>query len=397
MYSTNLPFEIAGHVKIEDDFGDVLLDECNAVHPQNMARIIARSLSNENNYRVHRIAFGNGGTEIDAAFTITFKTPNDGQPPDTQTWESRLYNETYSEVIDDSNTALLGTDPGSAGPRVGTRAGGGANPASDPASVEHVSGPGVRSRELGLTSEVVVVAVLNPSEPAGQLSNDQTPNNIDSTFTFDELGLYTTGKPARDSAGTQDIDVSDKTSTDQTNLIDLGAGQKYDFQITIDGGTPTIISLVPPSPNPTYGDLCEAINNPTTGVGLAWQVSAPLPGGATASITDTTSGTYPSIEGLQTYGFLRFTSGTSGATSSVALTAGGTGSDLDLFTNLPGVIVTPAVNGSDKGVQNNAIDSATEQERLLTHLVFAPVLKAANRTLTITYTLTISVARTQVA
>lgn len=394
MYSTNLPFNVMGHVKIADDLGNVHVDKNNAVHPQNMARIIARALSNEDNYRVHRIAFGNGGTEIDAAFTITFKTPNDGQPPDTQTWESRLYNETYSEIIDDSNSAL-GTDPGSSGPRVGTRAGGGANPEGDPATVEHVSGPGVRSRELGLTSEVVVVAVLNPSEPAGQLSNDQTPNNINSSFTFDELGLYTTGKPARDSAGTQDVDVSDKISTNQTNLL---TANWYDFSITVDGGTPTIIRLKPPSDNPTYGELCEALNTATTGVGITWQVSGPLPGGAKIAITDTTFGTYPSIEGQQTYGFLRFTSGTSGATSTTStidLLSGGTGTDLDIFANLPGIRAT-AVDGSDKGVQNNAITPINEQERLLTHLVFSPVLKAANRTLTITYTLTISVARTQV-
>lgn len=393
MYSTTLPLEVKGHVKIEDDLGAVLVDKFNAVHPQNMARVISRALSNENNYRIHRIAFGNGGTEIDAAFTITFKNPNDGQPPDIQTWESRLYNETYSEVIDDSNTALLGTDPGSAGPRVGTRAGGGANPTGDPASIEHVSGPGVRSRELGLTSEVVVVAVLNPTEPAGQLTNDQTSNNVDSTFTFDEIGLYTSGQPAAASAGTQDVDVSDKSSTDQTSLL---SGQEYDFTITIDEGTPTTISFTPPSDNPTYGDLCEALNNATTAVGLAWQVSTPMPGGATVAITDTTFGTYPSIEGLQTYGFLRFTSGTSGVLSKVRIVSGGAGTPFDLFANLHGVIVSPASDGSDKGVQNNAISSDTEQERLLTHLVFAPVLKAENRTLTITYTLTVSVARTQV-
>lgn len=392
MYSTNLPLTVKGHVKIEDDLGNVHVDKDNAVHPQNMARVIARALSNESNYRIYRLAFGNGGTEIDAAFTITFKTPNDGQPPDTQTWESRLYNETYSEIIDDSNTALLGTDPGSAGPRVGTRTGGGANPSGDPASIEHISGPGVRSRELGLTSEVAVVAVLNPSEPAGQLSNDQTPNNIDSSFTFDEIALYTSGKPAAASAGTQDVDVSNKTSTDQTTLL---SGQAYDFKITIDGGTQTTITLTPPSDNPTYGELCEALNNATTATGVTWQVSSPLPGGATVSITDTTFGTYPSIEGLQTYGFLRFTSGTSGATSTVELASGGAGTAADLFANLPGLIVTPPSNGSDKGVQNNAINPDTEQERLLTHLIFSPVLKAANRTLTITYTLTVSVARTQ--
>ncbi len=389
-----LPIAINGHCTIEDDLGNVLLDEDNAVHPQNMARVISRALSNEENGIIHRIALGNGGTEIDAAFTISFKTPNDGQPPDTQTWESRLYNETYSEIIDESNI-LLGVDPGSSGPRVGTRTGGGSNPADDPAS-DLASGPGTRSRELGLTSEVVIVAVLNPSEPAGQLSNDQTPNSLDSSFTFDEIGLYTTGAPALDSAGSQDVDVSDKTSTDQTTLLE---NITYDFEISVDSGTgspasATTIELTVPSGNnnPTYGDLCEALNDPN-GAGQPWGNPGPLPGGATISITDTTFGTYPTIEGAQTFGFLRFTSGTPGSASSIALSDGTTN---NLFAALPGSIVTPAINGQDKGLQNNIVDSNTEQERLLTHLIFSPVLKAANRTLTITYTLTVSVARTQI-
>jgi len=384
-----LPLIVKGHCTIVDDLDNVILDADNAVHPQNMARVISRALSNESNGIIHRIALGNGGTEIDAAFTISFKTPNDGQPPDTQTWESRLYNETYSEIIDENNVNL-GIDPGSSGPRVGTRPGGGSNPADDPAS-DIASGPGVRSRELGLTSEVVIVAVLNPSEPAGQLANDQTVSSINSSFTFDELGLFTTGAPALDSAGSQDLDVADKTSTDQTTLV---GGTTYDFWITVDGGTPLQIILTVPAANnnPTFGEVCEAINDPN-GAGLPWGAPGPLPNSTTISITDTTFGTYPTIEGAQTFGFLRFTSGTSGDTSSITLAAGTTN---DLFQAIPGTIVTPAVNGQNKGLQNNIVDPNTEQERLLTHLIFSPVLKAANRTLTITYTLTVSVARTQI-
>lgn len=57
-------------------------------------------------------------------------------------------------------------------------------------------------------------------------------------------------------------------------------------------------------------------------------------------------------------------------------------------------ILVPSVNGAAQGVQNAPLDPTTERERLLAHLIFSPVLKAANRALTITYTLTISVART---
>lgn len=387
----DLGINVIGHVKIEDDLGNVLLDKHNAVHPQNIARVFARALANESNFFIHRIAFGNGGTDIDAVNTITYKTPNDGQPPDTQTWQSRLYNETYSEIIDDSNITQIGVDPGSAGPQVGTRPGGGSVPSSDPVSVEHVSGPGVRSRELGLVSEVVITVVLNPDEPQGQLNSDNSPTNIDGSFVFDEIGLYTSGAPATSSAGTQDVDVGNKTSSDITTLV---AGQQYDFAITVDGGTRTVISLVPPVDNPTFGELCEALNDALGSTGIAWQVSQPLPGGATVAITDLTFGTYPTIEGVQTYGYLRFTSGSSGSTSTIRLENGGSGTAMDLFANLPGSIVNPPKDGVDKGVQNNPIEPATEQERLLTHLIFAPILKSKNRALTITYTLKISVART---
>ena len=383
---TSIPMIVKGHCKIEDDLGNVLLDRDNAVHPQNMARAISRALANESNFRIHRIAFGNGGTDIDAAYTVTFKPPNDGQPPDIQTWDSRLYNETYSEIVDENNINL-GVDPGSADDRVGVRAGGGSNPAGD------LGTTGVFSQSLGLTSEVNIQVILNPGEPSGQLVNDQTSGSVDSSFTFDEIGLFTTGAPARDSTGTQDVDVGDRTSTDTTSLLE---GQRYNFNITVDGAsTPANIDFEVPigMNNPTYGALCEALNT----VDPAWNVTQALPLGSKISITDTTFGTYPSIEGKQTFGFLRFTSGTAGSDSSIELSVGSTTVDtLDMFSNLTGTIVVPAVNGVDKGVQDSPTNPLIEQERLLTHLIFTPVLKAANRTLTITYTLTIAVARSAV-
>lgn len=377
---------VKGHVLIKDDQGKVLVDKFNAVHPQNLSRVIARALANEDNFWIHRIAFGNGGTLINPAYEITYRTPNDGQSPDIRTWNSRLYKETYSEVVDDSVTpsSLLGTDPGSADSD-GTRPGGGAYPAGDPASIPHVSGPGVRSNELGLTSEVVITAVLNASEPTGQ-SNLDNLTDPESSFTFDEIGLYTTGAPAAPSNGIIDVDVNDKTSENDTGLT---GSTPYSFSIQVDGGVVVPITFTtPPSGSGSggeilYGDLCEALNTADP----VWSVSSPLPGGTKVSITDTTT-SFPSITGSETYGFLRFISSTTGSSSSVALTDG------NLFSALGGTI-QPPVNGVNAGVQNNPVNSSTEQERLLTHIVFSPVLKSANRTLTITYTLTISVARTQ--
>lgn len=400
----NLPITVKGHVHIEDDLGNVYLDKDNAVHPQNMARVIARSLSNESNFGVNRIAFGNGGTLVDAAFTITYKTPNDGQPPDVRTWDARLYSETYSEIVDEGNPTLnplLGTDPGSAGPNAGTRAGGGSDVSGDPASVPHVSGPGVRSNELGLTSEVVITAVLNPNEPTGQFVTDnQAPSeNTESSFTFDEIGLYTSGSPAIDSNGSQDIEIGNRTSEDDSTLL---ANTQYSFIIDVDGGGPQIIDFTTPAAGGSgpggevlYGDIAEAINSGDVTWNVTWAGSNPLPGNTTVAITDNTLN-FPTITGAQTFGFLRFTSGATGVTSSVLLTNGSVGLDMIAAINTPtgGVLLTPD-DGKDAGVQNDPVNPTTERERLLTHIIFSPVLKSANRTLTVTYTLTVSVARTQ--
>ena len=234
-----LPIIVKGHCKIVDDLGNVHLDQENAVHPQNCARVIARALANESNFHIHRIAYGNGGTTVDAAFQVTFKTPNDGLPPDLQEWRSRIYSESYSEIIDDSNVNI-GTDPGSSGPFVGTRAGGGADPSGDPPTIEHVSGPGVRSQELGLISQVIISTVLNPNEPAGQITSDLDPNpgipgdpieNTESIFAFDEIGLYTSGAGALDSSGYQQLDLGTERNSDDN--AGLSAGCFYNVKVAI--------------------------------------------------------------------------------------------------------------------------------------------------------------------
>lgn len=406
----NLPVQVDGHLKAQDDLGNVYIDKHNAVHPQNIARVVARALSNESNFKINRIAFGNGGTETDAAFTITYNTPNDGQPPDVRTWDSRIYNETYSEIVEEgtpnSLNPDLGIDPGSAGPNAGTRAGGGAEPSGDPQSTPHVSGPGVKSNELGLTSEIVVTAVLNPDEPSGQFEDDnQAPNeDTESSFTFDEIGLYTAGAPAIDSSGVQDVDVGNRTSTDDTGLL---GNTEYSFEISVDGGSDEVISFTTPEEGSgddgeiLYGDLAEAINTGDINWNSNWSGSNPLPGNATVAITDNTSN-FPSISGTQTFGFLRFTSGSVGSDSQIELGSGTASGTLDLLDedgdglNAPsGATILQASDGQDAGVQNDPVNPDTERERLLTHLIFSPVLKSSNRTLTITYTLTVSVARTQ--
>jgi hypothetical protein len=406
----NFQIEVKGHLKIADDLGNIYIDKDNAVHPQNMARVIARALANENNYFIHRIAYGNGGTLVDPTGTVNFRPPRDGLPPDLQEWRSRLYNETYSEIIDDSNVVNIGTDPGSAGPS-GTRPGGGAVPSADPITVTHVSGPGVRSQELGVISQVVITSVLNPLEPAGQLLSDLDPNptttgdaieNSEGSFVFDEVGLYTTGAQAAASPAVHQIDVGNKTAQDDTGLC---SGQSYEFDMLVNAtGSPATASTFTVTPvgsgsgSPlvvTYGDLVSALNT-------ILPVGA---NGVTAAITDNTV-----IPVVNTNGYLTFTTNLTGAGAEIVL-SNTSGGGNDLFTCLESHVsggcssctatvpgANPATNlapvaGADSGVQNQPTAPTFERERLLTHLVFSPVTKTANRTFAITYTLTVSVRR----
>jgi hypothetical protein len=398
-----LQMKMSGHLlAVEVETGNVVADEFNDIHPQNMARAIARGLANESNYYIHRVALGNGGTSVNAAFQISYKTPNTGVAPDPNTFDSRLYNETYSEIVDDSNV-LIGTDPGSFDPNGGQRIGGGSNPAGDPTSVEHVSGPGVRSNELGTISQVVVQIILNPSEPTGQpLTDNQAPaENTETAFTFDEIALFTAGGPAADTSGSQTINVGNRTAADSSTLL---AATQYSFTISVDGGASQVVVFTTPAAGGTgvngailYGDVIEAI---MTG-DAAWNSNpgdtfngTPAISGAAVVMTDPT-GNFTSIPAsTQTYGSILFSSSTTGATSAIAVTdGGGPGQSLIANLNQPtGGVIQPPKVGSIAGVQNDPVNPSTERERMLTHVIFSPFLKSQNRTLSITYTLTVSVA-----
>lgn len=388
MFKLNLPVSVEGHVLIEDaDTGEVLLDKHNAIHSQNMARVLARGLANEDNSIVHRIAFGNGGTFIDAASNTVYRPPNDGT--NGEGWESRLYNETYSEIVDEGDPSF-GTDPGSAGSD-NIRVGGGACPADDPA------GGGVVSVEAGTKSNVIVTMYINENEPSGQLDTS-TPAPLleddERCFLFDEIGLYSAGKPAVSTSGVSSVDVTNKTSENDSGLT---GGTLVSVELDVDGVNYNCVLNVPESGTGsggalTYGDLCEGINNGT------WIVNGdPINTYVYVFITDRSNGTYPTITSQQSFGNLTFQSKTNGTSSSVNLVC----NDADptnLFNILTsGVCGNVNVNqedGENAGLQNDSIDPTNERERLLTHLIFDPILKSADRIIKITYTLTISVAST---
>jgi len=146
---------VMGHVHIEDDLGNVLLDQKNAVHPQNMATVIGRGLARSSDYWVNKIYLGNGGASVGSNGAVTYL------PPNTSPASATLYNKTYEEVVDET----FGSDGN----------GGSAN------VVSNASGTGVET-------VVTVIADLAADQPASQSTTDQAMSTEDD-FAFDELGL----------------------------------------------------------------------------------------------------------------------------------------------------------------------------------------------------------------
>lgn len=385
-FTENGNISMIGRVKIFDnDDGSLILDKTNAIHAQNMSRILAKALANEANSSIYRIAFGNGGTTTDPTGTIIFNPPNDGR---NGSWESRLYNETYSEVVDDSSP-FFGYDPGSAEPG-NIRTGGGSQPDDDP------TGSGVYSQEVGNKSNVVITAVLNRHEPSGQLGTiNDFGSSIDEnerTFIFDEIGLYSYGKPAAPTSGYSSVNVGNKLSTDTSTLQ---PNTTYEMEYSIDGNSLSTTVRTPDGGTGvgnsfTYGDLCEGLNT------NLWVIGGDIFSDyAYVFITDRTEGLeYPSIADKESYGFLTFQSLSTGSSSIVDLTCVPS-SPNNLFTiltsNVCNNVNVNKTDGDNVGVMNDPVNPSNERERLLSHLIFPPMTKMGDKSIRIVYTLTISI------
>lgn len=373
--------DIKGHVTIKNaKTGEIVLDKDNAIHSQNMSRVIARALAKEANGFIYKIAFGNGGSFVDAAGQVVLRAPNDGNNGDG--WESQLYSQTYSEVVDESDPNFGQNMDGF---------GGGAVPADDP------SGGGVASQEVGIKSNVVLTMYINQNEPTGQLatSSVSSPTGEQTEFIFSEIGLFTTGKPAQATNGTSSVNVGNHISTDEFPII---ANQLLTMQVVVDGVSHSSQITIPAAGTGsqgaiTFGDFCEGFNSGawiTGGDALNTYVYA--------YITDRSGGEYPSIIGKESGGFLTFESKSTGSTSSVKLSCDATVASNFWNVLSNGVCANVNVNqfaGQNAGAQNDPVTPTNERERLLTHLTFQPITKAADVMLQITYTLTISVKPSQ--
>lgn len=148
--------KISGHVKIHDPkSGEILYDDHNAIHYENISIAMAQTLSDRNLGYIYQMAFGNGGSSVDPTGVITYLPPNTiGQNAD-------LYNQTYAKVVDDNSAA--DTDP-----------------INNKMTVLHTAG--------NAYSDILVTCLLDYGEPPEQQAFDNS-TNFNGEYVFDELGL----------------------------------------------------------------------------------------------------------------------------------------------------------------------------------------------------------------
>ena len=148
--------KITGHVKVFDpNSGEIFYDDHNAINYENISIAMAQSLSNRDVGTIYSMAFGNGGSSVDATGVITYLPPNvTGQ-------SATLYNETYAKVVDDNSAA--DTDP-----------------QANKMTVLHTSGT--------VYTDILVTCLLDYGEPPEQPAFDNS-TNFNGEFVFDELGL----------------------------------------------------------------------------------------------------------------------------------------------------------------------------------------------------------------
>lgn len=178
--------KVTGHVKIQDkNTLEVLRDEFNAVHPKNMGIAIARGLSNEPKQCVYKIKMGNGGTYQGGTGEITYLPPNTvGAGPSTTTG-SKLYNYTYTAVVDDLATGIVGVGNSVIHPATEDNAG--AVYSTVVISAVISSGAGLAGQALSDSPNNTGANLTDPNfNPI-----DPTATNLANQFVFDELGLFT--------------------------------------------------------------------------------------------------------------------------------------------------------------------------------------------------------------
>lgn len=147
---------IKGHITISDPItGEVIVDKDNAIHYENIAEAMANALTNRQDGYIQKMAFGNGGTAVDTSGVVTYL------PTRTSGSDSRLYNQTYEKIIDD-------TDPQNN------------DPIKNFLQVRHTTGT--------IYSDIFISCLLDYTEPTNQAAFDNSAT-LQGQYVFDELGI----------------------------------------------------------------------------------------------------------------------------------------------------------------------------------------------------------------
>src|ERR1700692_3719956 len=82
-----------GHVLIRDaETKEIISDEFNAIHFENMSQALALSLADRSTGHIYSMVFGNGGSIVNAVGEISYL------PPNTTGQNAQLYNQTYAQI-----------------------------------------------------------------------------------------------------------------------------------------------------------------------------------------------------------------------------------------------------------------------------------------------------------
>jgi len=154
-----------GHILIRDkETGEELVNKRNAIHYGNMANGVANALGGDStardNAKIHFMAFGNGGTSVDTAGKVVYKSPRVSESFEAS---ADLYSRSYNKIIS-NNTS---TD-----------------------KIEVVSGSSF--------TDLKITCTLEYAEPSDQDLFDSSTTN-EGTYVFDELGLLSYATDPTDS------------------------------------------------------------------------------------------------------------------------------------------------------------------------------------------------------
>lgn len=163
MFET-LRFKPHGHLRIwEKETGNILLEQHNDIHPENMSYAIASSLTglldeSENCYgHIRKMVFGNGGARVTSSNKYIYSVPQ------TVGRAATLYNQIYEkDVVEnkDENNYM---------------------------NVTHATGNDY--------SDIIIRCTIDKDEKVTDrmVATDDENNTIINDVTFNEIGLVTTG------------------------------------------------------------------------------------------------------------------------------------------------------------------------------------------------------------